>query len=48
MGAEEKVNEVFLEELSKCMEGEKLVSLPIVIKVEQDDVSDIERWKQHE
>lgn len=48
MCEEEKVDEIFLEELSKCMDGESLVNLPTSIKVEQDDVPDIERWRLHE
>ena len=48
MGTEEKVDEVFLKEIEACMGGEKFVSLPIAIKVEQDDMPDIERWKTHE
>lgn len=48
MGSEEKIDVLFREELEKCMEGEKLRTLPVTIRVEQDDVPDIERWRTHE
>ena len=48
MGAEEKVDDLFKREIEKVMGGEKLLTLPITIKVEQDDTPDIERWKTHE
>jgi len=48
MGEEEKINELFEEELQKCMGDEKVINLPITIKVEQDEMPDIERWIAHE
>lgn len=48
MGTEEKIDEVFLQEVEACMGGEKFIPLPLTIKVEQDDMPDIERWKTHE
>ena len=47
MGTEEKIDELFIEEMEKVM-GEKILSLPITINVEQDDIPDIERWRTHE
>lgn len=48
MDTEEKVVELLLQEIEACMGGEKLVPLPLAIKVEQDDMPDIERWEMHE
>ena len=48
MGTEEKVKteEGFIREIEKCMGGEKMVSLPLTLRVEDDDdMPDIERWK---
>lgn len=48
MGTEEKVDELLIHEIEKSMGGEKILSLPPTIKVEQDDLPDIERWRTHE
>lgn len=48
MGTEEKIDKRLLQEIEACMEGEKFYALPQAIKVEQDDMPDIERWKMHE
>jgi hypothetical protein len=48
MDKEEKVEEMFLSEVEKYMGGEKIVSLPVTINVEQDDLPDVERWRKHE
>ena len=47
MGTEEKVKteEGFIREIEKCMGGEKMVSLPLTLRVEDDDMPDIERGK---
>lgn len=48
MGTEENIDDIFLKEIEACLEGEKFVLPPTTIKVEQDDMPDIERWKTHE
>lgn len=48
MGKEEKVDGPILKEIEAYMRGEKEISLPVTIRVEKDDMPDIERWKTHE
>ncbi len=48
MDNEKNIDQELLEELKKTFDGEEIVTLPVTIKVEQDDLPDIERWKSHE
>lgn len=48
MNNEENLDKQLMEELAKIFSGEDIIPLPVNLKVEQDDVPDIERWKSHE
>ena len=48
MDSGKELDQELIEELKKTFEGEEIVTLPVTIKVEQDDLPDIERWKSHE
>lgn len=48
MDTKEKIDELFIKEIEKYMNGDQYISLPRSIKVEKDEIPDIERWKVHE
>ncbi len=48
MGNEENLDKLLFDELKKNFNGEEIIPLPISIKVEHDNLPDIERWKPNE
>lgn len=48
MNKEENPDKVLKEELAKIFNDEDIIPLPVTIKVEQDDLPDIARWKTRE
>lgn len=48
MGKEEKIDELFKEELANVIGTSKVIDFPISLSVETDDLPDITRWREHE
>lgn len=48
MGTEEKIDEMFKEELANAIGTNKIIDFPTAVSVETDELSDIGRWREHE
>ena len=49
MGTEEqKIDDMYKEELAKCMGIVQVSDFPTAVKVEQDNLPDVQRWRSNE
>lgn len=48
MGTEEKIDEMFREEMARSLDVNEVTDFPVTISVEQDDLPNIERWRNNE